>query len=100
MTTKFVVLSGATGLVFVAIASVLARIVAPVDAHAVGWLCMIAAFGAGLSVSPGLFLVALSFERALLGRAIALLNLFRLTGGFISGPGVEHTIGSSASTTA
>jgi hypothetical protein len=30
------------------------------------------------------------------GRAIALLNLFRLTGGFISAPGVEHTIGSQA----
>ncbi|MDP9105293.1 MAG: hypothetical protein M3N49_05090, partial [Candidatus Eremiobacteraeota bacterium] len=38
----------------------------------------------------------LSFERSLVARAIALLNLFRLTGGFISAPGVEHTIGSRA----
>ncbi len=42
--------------------------------------------------------MTLSFERALVGRAIALLNLFRLTGGFISAPGVEHTIGSRAQT--
>ena len=32
----------------------------------------------------------------MVARAIALLNLFRLTGGFISAPGVEHTIGSRA----
>jgi hypothetical protein len=38
----------------------------------------------------------LSFARTLVARAIALLNLFRLTGGFISAPGVEHTIGSRA----
>jgi hypothetical protein len=47
-------------------------------------------------VSPGLFVVVLSFELKLAARAIALLNLFRLTGGFISAPGVEHTIGSRA----
>jgi MFS family permease len=98
VTTKWVAVSGASGLVFIGAAAVFARAISPVDAQSVGWLCLIAGFGAGLSVSPGLFLVALSFERALLGRAIALLNLFRLTGGFISGPGVEHTIGSRATT--
>ena len=56
----------------------------------------VAALGAGLSVTPGLFMVALSFERSLVARALALLNLLRLTGGFISAPGVEHTIGSRA----
>lgn len=98
VTTKWVAVSGTAGLVCIAVAAALARANSPVDAHSVGWLCLIAGFGAGLSVSPGLFLVALSFERALLGRAIALLNLFRLTGGFISAPGVEHTIGSRATT--
>jgi MFS family permease len=96
VTTKWVAVTGASGLVFIAIAAALARALSPVDAQSVGWLCLVAGFGAGLSVSPGLFLVTLSFERALLGRAIALLNLFRLTGGFISAPGVEHTIGSRA----
>jgi MFS family permease len=96
VTTKWVNLTGASGVVCIGIAAALARATAPVDARTVGWLCLIAGFGAGLSVSPGLFLVALSFERALVARAIALLNLFRLTGGFISAPGVEHTIGSSA----
>jgi MFS family permease len=96
VTTKWVVLCGAAGLSCIAIAAALARALAPVDAGSVGWLCVIAGFGAGLSVTPGLFLVTLSFERPLVGRAIALLNLFRLTGGFISAPGVEHTIGSRA----
>jgi MFS family permease len=98
VTTKFVALTGATGLVCIGIAAALARANSPVDAHTVGWLCLIAGFGAGLSVSPGLFLVTLSFERAMVSRAIALLNLFRLTGGFISAPGVEHTVGSRATT--
>jgi MFS family permease len=96
VTTKWVVLCGAAGLSCIAVAAALARALAPVDANTVSWLCVIAGFGAGLSVTPGLFLVTLSFERPLVGRAIALLNLFRLTGGFISAPGVEHTIGSRA----
>ena len=98
VTTKWVVLTGAAGLACIALAATLARVVAPVDAASVGWLCLIGGFGAGLSVSPGLFVVTLSFERVLVGRAIALLNLFRLTGGFVSAPGVEHTIGSRAQT--
>jgi hypothetical protein len=80
VTSKWVVLTGAIGLGCIGIAAAL----------------LIAGFGAGLSVSPGLFVVTLSFERALVGRAIALLNLFRLSGGFVSAPGVEHTIGSRA----
>jgi hypothetical protein len=91
-----VVLCGAVGLSCIAAAAALARALAPVDANTVSLLSVIAGFGAGLSVTPGLFLVTLSFERPLLGRAIALLNLFRLTGGFISAPGVEHTIGGRA----
>jgi MFS family permease len=96
VTTKWVVVTGAAGLVCIALAAAVARAVAPVDATSVGWLCLLGGFGAGLSVSPGLFVVVLSFERSLVARAIALLNLFRLTGGFISAPGVEHTIGSRA----
>jgi hypothetical protein len=96
VTTKWVVVIGAAGLGCIALAAACARAVAPVDASSVGWLCLIGGFGAGLSVSPGLFVVVLSFELKLAARAIALLNLFRLTGGFISAPGVEHTIGSRA----
>lgn len=94
VTTKWVILTGASGLTLIALAAALARVLAPVTASEVSWLSAISGFGAGLSVSPGLFVVTLSFERALVGRAIALLNLFRLTGGFISAPGIEHTIGS------
>jgi MFS family permease len=96
VTTRWVVLTGASGLCLIALAAAIARGLAPVGAREVEALCVLSAFGAGLSVSPGLFVVTLSFERARLGRAIALLNLFRLTGGFISAPGVEHTIGSHA----
>jgi MFS family permease len=96
VTTKWVVVTGAAGLACIAIAAACAVAVAPVDATSVAWLCVLAGFGAGLSVSPGLFVIVLSFEGALVARAIALLNLFRLTGGFISAPGVEHTIGSRA----
>ena len=96
VTTKWIVVTGAAGLAFIALAAAGARAVAPVDGASVGWLCLLAGFGAGLSVSPGLFVVVLSFELKLAARAIALLNLFRLTGGFISAPGVEHTIGSRA----
>ncbi len=96
VTTKWVVVTGAAGLACIALAAACARAVAPVDATSVGWLCLLGGFGAGLSVSPGLFVVVLSFELKLAARAIALLNLFRLTGGFISAPGVEHTIGSRA----
>ncbi len=94
--TKWVIVLGALGLGFITLAALAARAVAPVDAGSVGWLCLIAGFGAGLSVSPGLFVIALSFEKALVGRAIALLNLFRLSAGFVSAPGVEHTIGARA----
>jgi MFS family permease len=94
VTTRWVILSGAAGLVIIAAAALCARALAPVWAQDAGWIGAVGAFGAGLSVSPGLFVVTLSFERALVGRAIALLNLFRLTGGFISVPGVQFWIGS------
>lgn len=94
VTTKWVVLSGAAGLAWIAAAALLAWRFAPLSAHDAGWIGAVGGFGAGLSVSPGLFVVALSFERAQLTGAVALLNLFRLTGGFISAPGVQHSIGS------
>lgn len=94
VTTKWVVLSGAAGLAWIAAAALLAWRFAPLSAHDAGWIGAVGGFGAGLSVSPGLFVVALSFERARLTGAVALLNLFRLTGGFISAPGVQHSIGS------
>ncbi|HEX3549222.1 MAG TPA: MFS transporter [Candidatus Elarobacter sp.] len=98
VTTRWVVVCGAAGLLFIAAGAGLAHALAPLDAATVGWLCLVSGFGAGLSVSPGLFVVTLASERAIVSRAIALLNLFRLTGGFVSAPGVEHTIGSRATT--
>ena len=96
VTTRWVLITGATGVAFIGLAALIAHAVAPVDARSVAWLSVIGGFGAGLSIVPGIFLVALSFERRLLTGAVALFNLLRLTGGFISAPGVEHTIGGRA----
>jgi hypothetical protein len=52
----------------------------------------VAALGAGLTVTPGLFIAALSVERAFVGGAIATLQLLRLTFSFVTAPGVEHTV--------
>jgi len=92
MTTRWVVVLGAVGLVFSGAAAVLALRAQPFGVSHAQWVIFAAAFGAGLTIVPGLFLIALSIERAMLGRAMALLNLLRLTGGFIAGPGVAHTI--------
>jgi MFS family permease len=64
VTTKWVSLNGASGLVLIALAALLARALSPVTAIEVTWISTIAAFGAGLSVSPGLFVVTLSRARA------------------------------------
>jgi hypothetical protein len=91
--TRWFVRIGSLGLVISALAALVANLSLPIDAARAAWIAPLAGLGAGLAVTPGIFVVSLSFERALVARAIALLNLLRLTGGFISGPGVEHTIG-------
>ena len=96
--TRWLVLIGTLGLVVTAAAAGIARVVMPVTATSAPWIVVLVGLGAGFAVTPGLFVVALSFERALVARAIALLNLLRLSGGFISGPGVEHTIGDRTAT--
>lgn len=47
-------------------------------------------FGAGATVTPGLFLAGLGVHAQLLGRAFALVQLLRLTAGFAVGPVVVH----------
>ncbi len=95
--TRWLVLIGTAGLFLTAFSALVARAVMPVDATTAPWIVILAGLGAGFAVTPGLFVVALSFERTFVARAIALLNLLRLTGGFISSPGVEHTIGDRTS---
>jgi len=95
--TRWLVLTGTLGLVISAVAATVAAAIPPA-AGAAPWIAALAALGAGFAVTPGIFVVALSFERALVARSIALLNLLRLTGGFISSPGVEHTIGNRTAT--
>jgi MFS family permease len=96
LTTKWVILVGLFGLALSGIAAALTLSFAPVNLVTGSLIGVVAAFGAGLTVTPGLFLVTLSFPRALVARGVALLNLSRLTLGFISGPGVEHQVGTSA----
>jgi MFS family permease len=96
ITTKWVVLAGAGGLVFTAITAALALLFQPLDFGDVRWLSFAGGIGAGFAVTPGLFLVALTYEGKVVARAIAMLNLLRLTGTYISAPGVEHSIGTRA----
>jgi hypothetical protein len=91
--TRWLVVLGTLGLVLSAAAAAIVFIATPVVAATAPWVVIFAGLGAGFAVTPGIFVVALSFERASVARAVALLNLLRLTGGFISVPGVEHTIG-------
>jgi hypothetical protein len=64
------------------------------SARQVTALSFLAGLGSGCAVTPGLLLVALTYERAQVGRAIAMLNLLRLTGTYVTGPLTEHSIGS------
>jgi MFS family permease len=54
-------------------------------------------FGAGATVTPGLFLAGLGVRAHLLGRAFALVQLLRLTTSFAVGPVVVHLARGSSS---
>jgi len=96
VTTKWVPVIGIGGLGLFAAGAVAAHLRSPLTPFDASALSFVFALAAGLSVTPGLFLVALAFERSIVARAIALLELLRLNAGFVSEPGVEHAIGSFA----
>lgn len=89
--TRWVVVLAVPGLGCTALAAALALLL-PVSPASAGVVAGIAALGGATTIVPGLFLIALSFERVLVGRAIALLNLLRLTGGFLAAPLVAHEL--------
>jgi MFS family permease len=94
VTTKFVALVGIGGLAILAVAVALTMEQRAPAPHTVTALSFLAGLGSGCAVTPGLLLVALTYQRVQVGRAIAMLNLLRLTGTYITGPLVEHSIGS------
>jgi predicted MFS family arabinose efflux permease len=94
VTTKWIALVGISGLAILAVTIALTIAQKSLPAHAVTALSFLAGLGSGCAVTPGLLLVALTYERAQVGRAIAMLNLLRLTGTYITGPLTEHGIGS------
>ncbi len=96
VTTKWVPVIGIAGLALFAAGAALAHLRDPLTPPEVSALSFLFALAAGLSVTPGLFLLALAFERPIVARAIALLELLRLNAGFVSQPAVEHAIGSFA----
>ncbi len=49
-------------------------------------------YGAGATITPGLFTVGLSLPRDIIVRAIASVEVVRLTLGFISGPLTAHSV--------
>lgn len=94
ITTRWVAVVGISGLAVLAV-TLAFTIASPVpSAAAISGLSFLAGLGSGLAVTPGLLLVALTYPRAQVGRAIAMLNLLRLTGTYVTGPLVEHHIGS------
>ncbi len=94
VTTRWIAVVGISGLAVLAVTLGLA-IAGPVpSASDVTALSFLAGLGSGLAVTPGLLLVALTYPRAQVGRAIAMLNLLRLTGTYVTGPLAEHRIGS------
>gem|GEM_PF-1409982 len=96
VTTKWVPVIGIAGLALFVAGAIAAHLRSPLTPVDVSGLSFVFALAAGLSVTPGLFLLALAFERSIVARAIALLELLRLNAGFVSQPAVEHTIASFA----
>ena len=96
--TRFVPVLADTGLL--ALAGAAALLVA-LDASRSGWLVPLAAlllgFGAGATVSPGLFMTGLGMPSTVLGRAFALVQLLRSIVTFAVGPVVVHLATSAAS---
>jgi MFS family permease len=93
VTTEWIAVVGVSGLVIIAVALALSIAGGSLSAGEVTALSFIAGLGSGGAVTPGLLLVALTYPRAQVGRAIAMLNLLRLTGTYITGPLTEHSIG-------
>jgi hypothetical protein len=96
VTTKWIALVGVSGLCVLVVALGCALAIRQPTAHQVTGLSFLAGLGSGFAVTPGLLLVALTYPRAQVGRALAMLNLLRLTGTYITGPLVEHNIGTRA----
>ncbi|MGD0476042.1 MAG: MFS transporter [Candidatus Velthaea sp.] len=94
VTTKWIAVVGISGLAILAVTLALTIVRSPPSALDVTALSFLAGLGSGAAVTPGLLLVALTYPRAQVGRAIAMLNLLRLTGTYITGPLAEHGIGS------
>lgn len=87
--TRFVPVLALSGLAFLAGAGVLLTIADP-GAPANGWVVPAAAamlgFGAGASVSPGLFMAGLGAPSSQIGPAFALVELLRSEAAFIAAP--------------
>jgi MFS family permease len=83
--TRWLPLLVDAGLLGLAGAAVLLLVGSPGSA-AVPWAALLLGFGAGASVSPGLFLAAFGVPAQLLGRAFALVELLRSEAGFAVAP--------------
>ena len=94
VTTRWIAVVGMGGLGIIGLALVLVLARWPPTAAEVAALTFLAGLGSGCAVTPGLLLVALTYPRRSVGRALAMLNLLRLTGTYVSGPLAEHSVGS------
>lgn len=82
-TTRYVLLLPLMGMLsLLAAAWLLTTTTTATGTGEIEWIAGFLGLGAGLTVSPGLFIAGLSVRPALIGRAFALVELLRLAGAF------------------
>lgn len=89
--TRFVLILPPVGMLCLIVAAGLLTTISPAGGQ---WLVLVSALligvGAGLTVSPGLFVAGLSVQPNLIGRAFALVEMLRLAGAYALVPAFLH----------
>jgi hypothetical protein len=93
LTTKWVPLYTLSGLIAICIGSGLLYSNLQHPSSDARWAStFLIGYGAGSTITPALFTVGLSMPRDIIARAIAAVEVVRLTIGFTSGPLAQHSI--------
>ena len=94
--TRFVLVLPLAGLLTLAVAAwMLLQVQATTGTGMILWVAGLLGLGAGLAVSPGLFMAALSVAPNLVGRAFALVELLRLCTAYLAGPILLYAAGAN-----
>ena len=91
LTTRWVLAMPFFGMLSLAVAAwMLTGVTADTSSGTTLWISGLLGLGASLTVTPGLLMAALSVVPALVGRAIALVQLLRLTSAYLLAPVLAH----------